>query len=75
MPVYKRPGYVQDEEQIQKNRFKSLILRQAEENRRIQDKMQQEHQGLIATMMNDLNNAVEKALHLDSSTSSDPSQN
>lgn len=84
VPVYKRPGYVQDEEQIQKNRFKSLILRQAEENRRIQDKMQQEHQGLIATMMNDLNNAVEisndyksleKALHLDSSTSSDPSQN
>ncbi|EDW53546.1 uncharacterized protein LOC6612895 [Drosophila sechellia] len=84
VPVNKRPGYEQDELQIKKNLFKSLVLRQAEESRLIQAKMQQEHQGLIATMMNDLNNAVEisnnyksmeRALRLDSSTSSDPSQN
>ncbi|XP_043655502.1 uncharacterized protein LOC122621636 [Drosophila teissieri] len=89
VPEYKRPGYVQDELQLQKNLFKSLMLRQAEESRRIQAKMQQQHQGLIATMMSDLNHAVEisndiqsldRALHPDSSTSSkasnssDPSQ-
>ncbi|EDV53038.1 uncharacterized protein LOC6555157 [Drosophila erecta] len=82
VPSYKRPGYVQDELQLQRNLFKSLILRQAEENKRMQAKMQQQQQGLIATMMNDLNHAVEisndlsvdGSLHLDSSTSSDPSQ-
>ncbi|XP_039493349.1 uncharacterized protein LOC120452934 [Drosophila santomea] len=85
VPECKRPGFVQDELQLQKNLFKSLMIRQAEESRRIQAKMQQQHQGLIASMMSDLDHAVEisndiqsRALHMDSSpssNSSDPSQN
>jgi len=64
------------------NLFQSLVLRQAEENQRLQAKMQEQHQGLINSMIDELNHAVEisnpiypsdRALERD--TSSDPSQN
>ncbi|XP_016939766.3 uncharacterized protein [Drosophila suzukii] len=82
VPAHKRPGYVENELQLQKNLFQSLVLRQAEENQRLQAKMQEQHQGLITSMINELNHAVEisnpiypsdRALERD--TSSDPSQN
>ncbi|XP_017000492.2 uncharacterized protein [Drosophila takahashii] len=85
VPLHKRPGYVGSELEIQQNLFKNLVLKQAEENQRLQAKMQQQHQGLITTMINELNHAieisdpiypVERIRELDHSpTSSDPSQN
>ncbi|XP_017076239.1 uncharacterized protein LOC108111330 [Drosophila eugracilis] len=85
VPIHQRPGYVDKELKLQKDLLKSLVLRQAEENQRLQARMQQQQQGLIATMINDLNHVVEisndfhslgRALELtSSSTSSDPSQN
>ncbi|KAH8362972.1 hypothetical protein KR084_003838 [Drosophila pseudotakahashii] len=85
VPLHKRPGYVGSELEIQKNLFKNLVFRQAEENQRRQAQIQQQHQGLITTMINELNHAVEisdpiypvgRIRELDTSTTpSDPSQN
>ncbi|XP_017058807.1 uncharacterized protein LOC108099679 [Drosophila ficusphila] len=57
----RRPGCGESELQIQKNRFKKLFLQQAEENRRMQAEMQQEHQRLVTQMLHELNLAVEGA--------------
>uniref|UniRef100_A0A6P4ETW1 Uncharacterized protein LOC108042690 n=1 Tax=Drosophila rhopaloa TaxID=1041015 RepID=A0A6P4ETW1_DRORH len=81
--AHKRPGFKENDLQQQKNLLKSLVLRQAEENQRLQAQFREQQQGLIAQMLGDLNKTIEissdpefmdRFSELDTSTPSNSSQ-